>query len=143
MRVFSSGEEVTNKTALSRRVATCWNLEYSCLDDHITLCHPVEAPTGQKKHKLGAYHLTEAQWSLSIELHNLLKIFLTATLAFSRKEMPLVHESVELMEDIIQSLKVVRNSASSPKGMPISPVIHVAAHSGILVAEKYFRLWQM
>ncbi|KAE9383088.1 hypothetical protein BT96DRAFT_961105 [Gymnopus androsaceus JB14] len=128
-------------TVLSRRVATRWNSEYGCLDDHITLRRPVEALTGQTKHKLSAYRLTEAQWSLSNELRNLLKIFLAATLAFSRKETPLVHESVELLEDIIRSLRSVRDSISSPKGKPISPIIRVAAHSGILVAEKYFKLF--
>ncbi|KAE9383065.1 hypothetical protein BT96DRAFT_961106 [Gymnopus androsaceus JB14] len=139
--VMSTPDLNTDKTVLSRRVATRWNSEYGCLDDHITLRRPVEALTGQTKHKLSAYRLTEAQWSLSNELRNLLKIFLAATLAFSRKETPLVHESVELLEDIIRSLRSVRDSISSPKGKPISPIIRVAAHSGILVAEKYFKLF--
>ncbi|KAE9398400.1 hypothetical protein BT96DRAFT_822021 [Gymnopus androsaceus JB14] len=139
--VMSMPDLNTDKTVLSHRVATRWNSEYGRLNDHITLCQPLEALTGQTKHKLSAYRLTEAQWSLSNKLRNLLKIFLATTLAFSRKETPLVHESVELLEEIIQSLRSVCNSVSIPKGKPISAIIRVAAHSGILVAEKYFKLF--
>ncbi|KAE9401699.1 hypothetical protein BT96DRAFT_1091397 [Gymnopus androsaceus JB14] len=106
--VTSSPDLNTNKTALSRRVATHWNSEYSCLDDHITLRHPVEALTGQTKHKLGAYR---------------------------------PNGLYQLSYATCSSLKVVHDSASSPKGKPISPVIRVAVHSGILVAEKYFKLF--
>ncbi|KAJ3811603.1 hypothetical protein EV368DRAFT_25148, partial [Lentinula lateritia] len=74
------------------------------------------------------------------ELRNLLKIFLDATNAFSRKETPLIGEAIELLEDIIHSLKMIHDSEFSPNGNLVLPIIRVAAHSGVLVAEKYFKL---
>ncbi|KAJ4497318.1 hypothetical protein C8R41DRAFT_894690 [Lentinula lateritia] len=138
--VASTPELRTDKTALSRRVPTRWNSEYSCLCDHILLRKPVEQLTGQSQLKLSAYRLNALQWPLAKELRNLLKIFLDATNAFSRKETPLIGEAVELLEDIIHSLKTIRDSEFSPNGNLVSPIIRVAAHSGVLVAEKYFKL---
>lgn len=74
--VVSTPNLNTNKTALARRVATRWNSEYDCLDDHIILRAPVEALTGQSHLRLGIYRLSNTQWSLSKELRSLLKVIL-------------------------------------------------------------------
>ncbi|KAF9037433.1 hypothetical protein BDP27DRAFT_1245195, partial [Rhodocollybia butyracea] len=139
--VASTPDLHTDKTTLSRRVATCWNSELTCLDDHLLLRKPVEQLTGQSNLKLSSYRLSQAQWPLAKELRNVLKIFLGATLAFSRKETPLVNEAVELMEDILLKLRTIRDSTTGPNGKPVSPIIRVAAHSGVLVAEKYYKLF--
>lgn len=72
--VASTPDLLTDKTTLSRRVATRWNSEFACVDDHLLLRKPVEQLTGQSNLKLSSYRLSQNQWPLTKELRNLLKV---------------------------------------------------------------------
>ena len=63
-----------NRTSLSRRVATRWNSDFDCLDDHLVLQHVVETLTNRSDLKLQAYRLTSRQWDLAEELKDLLHV---------------------------------------------------------------------
>ncbi|KAI5890922.1 uncharacterized protein SCHCODRAFT_01171994 [Schizophyllum commune H4-8] len=129
-----------NRTSLSRRVATRWNSDFNCLDDHLVLQPVVETLTNRSDLKLQAYRLTSRQWDLAEELKDLLHIFVPLTKEFSKKETPLVTEVLDGLEDVKAHLTLIRDSETNAKGLPASPVVRVAAHAGLLMTTKYFSL---
>ena len=63
-----------DKTALDRRVATCWNSNLACLDAHVHFKNVIQQLTGLASNKLQAYRLTALQWELAEELVDVLLV---------------------------------------------------------------------
>ncbi|KAI5828050.1 hypothetical protein K523DRAFT_373910 [Schizophyllum commune Tattone D] len=138
--VQSAPPENDDRNKISRRVATRWNSDYKCLDDYLILKAAVEALTSQSDLKLNAYRLTQRQWELSKELRDLLRIFVPVTEAFSQKEMPLISDVLEVLDDIKEDLTNIRDSPLNLDKKPASPIIRIAAHAGIIMTNKYFSM---
>jgi hypothetical protein len=60
-----------SKKHLDRRVPTRWNSDFACLAAHVYFEEPVRALTTDPK--LGAFALTEAQWTLAKDLVDVLE----------------------------------------------------------------------
>ncbi|KAL1724695.1 hypothetical protein EV714DRAFT_170969, partial [Schizophyllum commune] len=123
-----------NLDMLSRCVATRWNSTNRCVGDHIALKPAVVDFTNKPELKLKAYRLTPDQWDLSQDFHELLKVFVPITETFSKKETPLVADSLTALDRLRRSLVKCRDHATAPN------IIRVAAHAGVLMADKYFAL---
>ena len=63
-----------------------------------------------------------------------LKLFDELTLYFSQAELPLIADTIGALEDLLTSLRRVRDDPDS------SDVVRVAACAAVLVAEKYYSL---
>ncbi|KAL1713074.1 hypothetical protein EV715DRAFT_212388, partial [Schizophyllum commune] len=121
---------------LSRKVPTRWNSEARCLDDHLELRPAVEKLIVENSPSLNAYRLSATQWSLAGELNDLLGIFVPITEYFSKKEQAFVVEVLEQLERVRNALAIVRDTESTST----SNVVRVAAHAGIITADKYLKL---
>ncbi|KAG8914001.1 hypothetical protein FRC00_001108 [Tulasnella sp. 408] len=77
-----------SKTSLSRRVATRWNSDLHCLQDHIHFKRQVMQLIAQEP-SLDNYTLSEQEWKLAEEVAEVLVIFEKPTLLFSNSEVPL------------------------------------------------------
>ncbi|KAI5823657.1 hypothetical protein K523DRAFT_344161 [Schizophyllum commune Tattone D] len=138
--VQSAPPDNDDRNTISRRVATRWNSDYKCLDDYLVLKAAVEALISQSDLKLQAYHLSQRQWELAKELRDLLRIFVPATEAFSRKEIPLISDVLEVLDDIKEDLTNIRDSPLNLDKKPASPVVRIAAHAGLIMTNKYFSM---
>ncbi|KAJ6587465.1 hypothetical protein DFH09DRAFT_909471 [Mycena vulgaris] len=119
------------RKGLTRQIPTRWNSEYDCLESHMHFFNPVEALTVSTVNKLGSFKLTDLQWLLAQEVLDVLAIFDGPTKLFSKKETPLARAIIPMFEDLKDALKRIEN-APTP-----SPVIRVAAHTALLVLQKY------
>ncbi|KAJ7170281.1 hypothetical protein C8R43DRAFT_1085403 [Mycena crocata] len=119
---------------LTRRVPTRWNSDLDYLESHLNFRGPVESLTAVTAYNLKVFQLTEDQWTLADCLSDILYIFKPATKLFSRKEVPLVHEVIPMMEALDKALKKVENATD------MRPVFRVAAGAALLVLEKYHSL---
>jgi hypothetical protein len=63
-----------------------------------------------------------------------LKLFQDPTLLFSRAELPLICDTIPMLQEVEEALALVREHTSLPK------VIRVAAHAALMLAEKYHSL---
>lgn len=122
------------RTALTRRVPTRWNSDFNCLDAHLYFRPAVEQLTTVSANKLSAYRLTSEQWDLSDDLVDVLAIFDGPTKLFSRADVPLVMDTIPMLEDMETALKKVRAHE------PLPNVIRIAAEASLLVIDKYYAL---
>jgi hypothetical protein len=99
--------------------------------------------------KLKAFKLSDEQWALAEELRDVLnvghllslclnllaqcshQIFKGPTLLFSQSEVPLVSNTIPMLQEVEESLEIVRDHTDMPA------VIRIAAHAGLLLAQKY------
>ncbi|KAJ7165348.1 hypothetical protein C8R46DRAFT_876188, partial [Mycena filopes] len=130
----AAGKVHSDKTALARRVPTRWNSDFACLNTHITLKYAVQQLTATSELKLSAFKLTNAQWELAEEVSDVLSLFDDMTLHFSQAETPLIADTIGALEDLLTSLKMVRDDTEA------SNVVRVAACASVMVTEKYFSL---
>ena len=146
-----------SKTTLDRRVATRWNSDLTCLDAHVYLKNPVQQLTAAAVNKLQKYRLTDQQWNLAEDLVDVLaaciiivhmvctlyslvfQIFEGPTKLFSKAEVPLVADTIPMLEDLEQCMVAVRDQAKGQ--LPNS--IRVAAQASLLIIDKYFSPLQM
>ncbi|KAI0045690.1 hypothetical protein FA95DRAFT_1543462 [Auriscalpium vulgare] len=124
----------TDQRRLARRVPTRWNSDLACLKSHVELRKAVEQLTGDRTLGLTAFRLTDAQWELVDDLMEVLPLFDGPTLLFSKTETPLITEAVPMLQDLEKSLKQVREAED------VKPIVRVAAHASILLAQKYHSL---
>ncbi|KAJ7107694.1 hypothetical protein C8R44DRAFT_834190 [Mycena epipterygia] len=130
----TAGKINSDKTALDRRCPTRWNSDLACIDAHNILRVAVEQLTATSTLKLSAFKFTEDQWALSDEVTEVHSLFDEMTLYFSQAETPLISDRISALEDLIYSLKQVRDDEES------SNIVRVAACAAVMVAEKYFSL---
>ncbi|KAJ7720701.1 hypothetical protein B0H16DRAFT_1335916, partial [Mycena metata] len=130
----AAGKIKSDKTALDRRCPTRWNADFDCLNTHSIFRVAVEQLTATSALKLSAFRLTDKQWELVDEVSDLLSLFEEMTLHFSQSTTPLISDSVGALEDLVTSLKNVRDDEEA------SDVVRVAACAGVMVAEKYISL---
>ncbi|KAJ7147415.1 hypothetical protein C8R43DRAFT_889998, partial [Mycena crocata] len=123
-----------DRDTLTRRVPTRWNSDKACLESHIYFRGPIESLTAVSAHKLQSFRLTDPQWQLAKVLNGILTIFDRPTKLFSRKEVPLVHEIIPMIEDLERALIKVENASD------LLPVVRVAAHAALLILQKYHSL---
>ncbi|KDQ13378.1 hypothetical protein BOTBODRAFT_84535, partial [Botryobasidium botryosum FD-172 SS1] len=123
---------------LRPREPTRWNCNFDCLATHIVFRPVVEKLTAGAQNELNTYAMSEKQWELGDEIIHVLAIFDLVTDLFSKKEVPLVHQTgpVPVLEDIERRLKCVVNQERGP----VPAVIRVAAQAAILVQNKYYHL---
>jgi hypothetical protein len=62
------------RSALTRRVPTCWNSEFDCLYSHLYFKSVIQSMTAVSENKLKAYHLSEEQWDLAEDLQAVLVV---------------------------------------------------------------------
>ncbi|KAJ6556343.1 hypothetical protein B0H19DRAFT_1293404, partial [Mycena capillaripes] len=130
----AAGKIKTDKTALDRRCPTRWNADFDCLNAHSIFKVAVEQLTATSALKLSSFRLTDEQWDLVDELSDVLSLFDEMTLHFSQSETPLISDSIGALEDLLTSLRNVRDDDKT------SDVVRVAACAGVMVAEKYISL---
>ncbi|KAJ7488368.1 hypothetical protein FB451DRAFT_1337405 [Mycena latifolia] len=130
----AAGKIDSDKTALDRRCPTRWNSDLDCLNAHNVLKVAVEQLTATSSLKLSSFKLTDEQWALSDEVTDVLGLFDEMTQYFSQAETPLIADTIGALEDLISSLKRVRDDDET------SNVVRVAARAAVMVAEKYFSL---
>ncbi|KAJ7449000.1 hypothetical protein FB451DRAFT_950729, partial [Mycena latifolia] len=130
----AAGKIDSDKTALDRRCPTRWNSDLDCLNAHNVLKVAVEQLTATSSLKLSSFKLTDEQWALSDEVTDVLGLFDEMTQYFSQAETPLIADTIGALEDLISSLKRVRDDDET------SNVVRVAACAAVMVAEKYFSL---
>ncbi|GBE89936.1 Putative AC transposase OS=Zea mays PE=2 SV=2 [Sparassis crispa] len=134
--VDAQADLVGSKKALDRRVATRWNSDFACLNAHIHFETPVRQLTSDLKNELQGYALTREQWSLAKQLGPVLEIFQDLTDLFSQAEVPLIHETVPMLEQLEHQLTAVRDDVD----MELPSVICIAAQASLLVVGKYYAL---
>lgn len=150
MLADASGDILGDQNTLIRRVPTRWNSEKDCVDSHVNLRPVIESMTGNSANKLAAFKLTDHQWNLTIELKDvlnvnfphppaittdtILQLFKAPTLLFSQAELPLVSQTIPMLQELEDSLALVRDCESLPN------VLRVAAHASLMLAEKYHSL---
>ncbi|KIK76501.1 hypothetical protein PAXRUDRAFT_169752, partial [Paxillus rubicundulus Ve08.2h10] len=123
-----------NKEALDRRVPTRWNSDLACLDAHLYFCVMVQQLTGVSE--LKAFCLTQDQWPLATVLADVLSLLNDPTKLFSHAEVPLIPSAVPMLTTIENILRNVSNDTT------VASVIHVAAHAGVLLSEKYYNIME-
>ncbi|EUC66606.1 HAT family dimerization protein, partial [Rhizoctonia solani AG-3 Rhs1AP] len=128
----------TNRRSLARRVATRWNSDYDCLQSCIDLRICVEMLIEDSVNGLDTFRFSEYQWEMMEQLVRVLKIFKEATKMFSQSEVPLVHEVVPMFVRIRRKLERIRDDQS----LGLEPIIRVAAHSSLLVIDKYMNMFE-
>ncbi|KAJ7732837.1 hypothetical protein B0H16DRAFT_1732564 [Mycena metata] len=109
----AAGKIKTDKTTLDRRCPTRWNADFDCLYAH---------------------SIFKIAGDLVDELSDVLSLFDEMTLHFSQSETPLISDSIGALEDLLTSLRNVRDDDET------SDVVRVAACAGVMVAEKYISL---
>ncbi|KAL6299790.1 hypothetical protein BKA93DRAFT_741807 [Sparassis latifolia] len=134
--VDAQADLVGSKKALDRRVATRWNSDFACLNAHIHFETPVQQLTSDLKNELQGYVLTREQWSLAKQLGPVLEIFQDLTDLFSQAEVPLIHETVPMLEQLEHQLTAVRDDVD----VELPSVIRIAAQASLLVVGKYYAL---
>ena len=74
--LLSAHEELSkaDKCSLDRRVPTRWNSESDCLEAHLYFQPIVEALTIPTENGLRAYKLTPTQWSLAMDVGDVLEV---------------------------------------------------------------------
>ena len=74
--LLSAHEELSkaDKRSLDRRVPTWWNSESNCLEAHLYFQPIVEALTIPTENGLRAYKLTPTQWSLAMDVGDVLEV---------------------------------------------------------------------
>ncbi|KAJ6532496.1 hypothetical protein B0H19DRAFT_887604, partial [Mycena capillaripes] len=108
--------------------------DFDCLNTHSIFKVAVEQLTATSALKLSSFRLTDEQWDLVDELSDVLSLFDEMTLHFSQSETPLISDSIGALEDLLTSLRNVRDDDKT------SDVVRVAACAGVMVAEKYISL---
>ena len=75
-RLLSAHEELSkaDKCSLDRCVPTRWNSESDCLEAHLYFRPIVEALTIPTENGLRAYKLTPMQWSLAMDVGDVLEV---------------------------------------------------------------------
>lgn len=63
-----------DRRTLVGRVPTRWNSEHDWIDSHVALKPIVESIIGNTANKLGAFKLSDDQWSLAHELSEVLSV---------------------------------------------------------------------
>ncbi|EIN05207.1 hypothetical protein PUNSTDRAFT_74871 [Punctularia strigosozonata HHB-11173 SS5] len=124
------------KRTLDRRVATRWNSELACLSAHIHFKKQVKQLTNDDENALDAYALSPSQWKLAEDLVSVLEIFDTPTKLFSKNEVPLICETIPMLETFEAQLVAVCDQ----KHAQLPPIIRVAAQASLLVVGKYYAL---
>ncbi|KAF8800450.1 hypothetical protein BYT27DRAFT_7055828, partial [Phlegmacium glaucopus] len=139
-------ELTTAKCALDRRVPTRWNSDFDCLAAHLHFKNVVETITGVSGNKLQPYRLSEEQWQLADDVHELFK---DLTLLFSQAEVPLIVDALPMLFYLQESLQAVvedqvQNTEDDVSDISSSgetpAVIRIAAHAGVLLINKYMDL---
>ncbi|QRV80904.1 hAT family dimerization protein [Ceratobasidium sp. AG-Ba] len=125
------------RRALAGRMPTRWNTDYECLLSLKELKPCVQMLTAQTENNLRDLTLEDEQWDLLDQLVRVLRIFKEATDLFSQSEVPLVHEVVPVFVCMRQRLERVRDDG----GERLHPLIRAAAHSALLVYNKYMGLF--
>ncbi|KDQ17361.1 hypothetical protein BOTBODRAFT_105785, partial [Botryobasidium botryosum FD-172 SS1] len=118
---------------------TRWNCDFDCLSTHILFRPVVEKLTAGTQNDLKAYEMTKEQWDLGggiVQVLAVISIFDLVTNLFSKKEVPLVHQTIPILEDIEKQLKRIVNQDCGP----VPAVVRVAAQAAILVQNKYYHL---
>nr|GAT50072.1 predicted protein [Mycena chlorophos] len=126
----------TNLRTLATRCASRWNTEYDSLDSFLKLKGPVTQLLASPDFSLCAFKLTDTQWSLAQDLHDLLDCFKDVTLKLSKggNERPLACDVIPTVEQLKADLLV----ASRTEGL--ADICRVAAYGGVLVLDKYLPL---
>ncbi|KEP46987.1 hAT family dimerization protein [Rhizoctonia solani 123E] len=127
----------TARRTLARRVATRWNSDFECLESHRDLRICIEGLIGDPSNNLEHLRLGDYEWLLLNQVVRVLKIFKEVTSVFSQAEVPLVHEVVPIFVSIRRKLEFVRD-----KKLDFEPIIRIAAHSSLLVLDKYMDLFE-
>jgi hypothetical protein len=75
-RLLSAHKELSkaDKRSLDWHVPTQWNLESNCLEAHLYFRPIVEALTIPTENGLRAYKLTPTQWSLAMDVGDVLEV---------------------------------------------------------------------
>ncbi|EUC55345.1 hAT family dimerization protein [Rhizoctonia solani AG-3 Rhs1AP] len=123
----------TDRRALARRVPTRWNSDYECLLSLLELRPCVEMLTADSENNLQHLALNTEQWEILEQLIWVLKIFKEVSDLCTRANEPLVHQVIPMFVRIRCHLEAVRKDE---KGK-LHPLIRAAAHSALLVDNKY------
>ncbi|KAL6302973.1 hypothetical protein BKA93DRAFT_735840 [Sparassis latifolia] len=124
------------KKALDRRVVTRWNSDFTCLAAHIYFEIPVKQLTSNDRNDLQLYALSHMQWRLAKQLEPVLEIFQDLTNLFSQAKVPLVHETVPMLERLEHQLTAICDDAE----MELPAVIRITAQASLPVVGKYYAL---
>ncbi|QRV88442.1 AC transposase [Ceratobasidium sp. AG-Ba] len=130
----------TGRRTLARYVSTRWNSVCECLESHRELRTCVEMLTADTANNLRELQLSDHQWILLDQMVRVLKasIHNEVTLLFSQSDQPLLHEVIPVFLQMSRRLGIVRDD----KAQKLDPLIRIAAHSSLLVLEKYFALFK-
>ncbi|QRV82276.1 AC transposase [Ceratobasidium sp. AG-Ba] len=128
----------TGRRTLARYISTRWNSVCECLESHRELQACVEMLTADAANGLREFRLSDHQWNILDQMVRVLKIFQEVTLLFSQSDQPLLHEVIPVFLRMRRRLEIVRED----KAQQLDPLIRVAAHSSLLVLEKYFELFK-
>ncbi|CAE6526037.1 unnamed protein product [Rhizoctonia solani] len=123
----------TARRALARRVPTRWNSDYECLLSLWELRPCVEMLTADSENNLQHLALDKEQWVILEQLIWVLKIFKEVSDLFSRADEPLVHQVIPMFVRIRRRLEAVRKDEQGR----LHPLVRAAAHSALLVDNKY------
>ncbi|CUA71497.1 Putative AC transposase [Rhizoctonia solani] len=123
----------TGRRALARRVPTRWNSDYECLLSLLELRPCVKMLTADSENNLQDLALDKEQWVIVEQLVWVLKIFKEISNLFSRADEPVVHQVIPMFVRIRRRLEAVRMDQQGK----LHPLIRAAAHSALLVDNKY------
>ncbi|KAJ7724493.1 hypothetical protein DFH07DRAFT_946374 [Mycena maculata] len=73
-KLVDADKTIVSQT-LARRCASRWNSDYDSLDTTLILEQPVRKLLKEKDLNLKAFKLTDAQWNLAADLHDILEVF--------------------------------------------------------------------
>ncbi|KAG8769320.1 hypothetical protein FRC12_005039 [Ceratobasidium sp. 428] len=132
----AQGEITTEKELPSSFVSTRWNSQLKTGITHLALQPAVEVMTANSNYKMEKYHLSKSQWNLLKEVCECLEIFEEITLMFSQKDTPTIHEVLPML--YLTRHRLTRMRDNDDEGL--RPITRVAAHSAIVVTEKYAKL---
>ncbi|KAG9126898.1 hypothetical protein FRC07_001478 [Ceratobasidium sp. 392] len=124
--------------ALAQYILTRWNSVFKCLESHRELQDGVEMLTADTANYLCELRLSDHQWTLLDQMVQVLKIFREVTLLFWQSDQPLLHKVIPVFLRMCRRLEIV----CTDKAQQLDPLVCIAAHSLLLVLEKYFELFK-
>ena len=67
-------ELMLHQWMMPRNITTCWNSTYDMLEFAIEYREALKSITGNQRMKLRQYELTEEDWEIATQLHDVLKV---------------------------------------------------------------------
>ncbi|KAL1937246.1 hypothetical protein VTO73DRAFT_13915 [Trametes versicolor] len=124
---------VLPRKAIPRDVRTRWNSTYRMLLFCLDYREAVDQITSERRHGLRELELSEEEWQICQQLHDVLKIFYDATQFFSHQGHPNLSSVIPAMDRIDEAL------AGDAINLKFRPSVRVAAALGKKTLNKYYK----